>query len=133
MTSGASVMAVPQFRFARMASTSTWGDKASLQRASGSIRTGISPWAQQAAAVSAVASRAVTSSTRVSPRAMAWEKATVRRMAVGRGRSVMATAKPARWSRRATPEARSPAPRIKTRMISLLYWLKEQSSKVMTA
>ena len=78
-----------------MASTSTRGLRTARQAASGSMSTGISRAASTAGTVSAVASRAVTPSTDVSPRAMAWEKATVRRMAVGRARSVMTTSKPA--------------------------------------
>ena len=60
--------------------------------------------------------RAVTSSTVVSPSTMAWEKATVRRMAVGAGISVIITDICALFSRRAIPVAKSPAPRMITSM-----------------
>ena len=116
-TTGASVTAVPTFRLARMASTTASGRSAAMQRPSGSASTGISPAARTAAAASGASIRtAVTSSTVQRPRTTAWEKQTVRRMAVGRGRSVMTTCSPARCSRRATPEAMSPAPRMSTSM-----------------
>ena len=54
--------------------------------------------------------------TFVSPSTMAWEKATVRRMAVGAGISVIITDICALFSRRAIPVAKSPAPRMITSM-----------------
>ena len=152
MTAGASVMRVPRFFLARMASTSTSGRRVSRHRHWGSARTGISPPVRMDSTWDSDAARAVTSSTVVWPRRMAWEKQTVRRMAVGRSRSVMTTEKPARYSRRAIPEAISPAPRMRTsikippysaRRITqgnnragnsgqLLAQLKDLSSKVMT-
>ena len=57
-----------------------------------------------------------TPSTLVSPRRMASEKHTVRRMEVGTGRSHITTRIPARKRRSAMPEAMSPAPRITTSM-----------------
>ena len=90
ITSGASVMAVPRLRLARIASTSASGRSAFLLLASGSARTAMSPLATMASASLAFsARRAVTSSTVAVPKSSACEKQTVRRMAVGLGRSVM--------------------------------------------
>src|SRR5699024_10108488 len=89
-----------------------------MAAASGSTSTGISPAASTPATSSTWHSRAVTSSTCVFPCATAWEKATVRRMVVGRAISVMITESPACRSRRAMPLARSAAPRMSTRMVS---------------
>ena len=115
ITTGASVIFVPRFFFARIASTSASGRSHARQRASGSASTGIFPPSSAFSTSSGVFARtAVTSSTVVSPKRMACEKQTVRRMAVGCGRSVITTARPARQRRSATPEARSPAPRINT-------------------
>ena len=68
MTQGASVMRVPRFFLARMASTTTSGRRAVRHFASGSARTGISPAARMTAAFSGAAQkRAVTSSTVMLP------------------------------------------------------------------
>ncbi|SCJ62100.1 Uncharacterised protein [uncultured Blautia sp.] len=117
MTTGASVIRVPRFRLARMASTTTPGFKTGIQIPSGSASTGTTFSCKRAIAASGVsARRAVTSSTFVSPNTMAWEKATVRRMAVGAGISVIITDICALFSRRAIPVAKSPAPRMITSM-----------------
>ena len=121
-TTGASVMRVPRFRLAKIASTSASGCSSCRQASSGSASTGTAPCDRYffTAAVSG-AYTARTPSTVVSPSVMAGEKQTVRRMAVGRGRSVMTTCRPLRYSRRAMPVAMSPAPRIRTSIVSPLY------------
>ena len=117
-TTGASVICVPKFFLARMASTSPSGCSAGRHVSCGSGSTGTMPSASRASACSAVSARtAQTPSTTVSPWVMAGEKHTVRRMAVGWGRSVMTTCIPLRYSRRATPVAMSPAPRIKISIV----------------
>ena len=121
MTTGASVILVPRFRLARMASTTAVGFNSPMQRPSGSASTGRIPSFKscRAASVSG-ANRAVTPSTVTCPSRMASQKATLRRMARGLGRSVITTCRPLRSSRRAMPLARSPAPRITTSIGILL-------------
>ena len=119
ITSGASVIFVPRFRFARIPSTRTSGCSHVRQDAVSSGRTGISPTESAAFTSRAVLQHTPTaSSTVVFPKRIACEKQTVLRMAVGCGRSVMTTGKFARCSRSAAPEARSPAPRISTSISS---------------
>ncbi len=85
-------MRVPRFFFARIASTTPSGFKIGIQLPWGSASTGIIPRANRSRAWAAVSVRwAVTSSTVARSRGIAWEKHTVRRMAVGRSRSVITT------------------------------------------
>ena len=117
-TTGASVMAVPRLRLARMASTTPSKGSSLKMAASGSQSTGTSPRSSaRRAAPASSARRAAIPSTWAAPSYMHWEKATVRRTAVGRATSVMTTFMPARYSRTAVPVARSPAPLIKTSII----------------
>ena len=83
-------MRVPRFLLAKMASTTASGFSAAMQAACGSASTAMSPAAVIRRASSGLsARRAVTSSTRMEPNRIACEKQTVRRMALGRGRSVI--------------------------------------------
>ena len=112
-TMGASVIFVPRLRLARIASTSASGASSSRHRHSGSGKTGSTPSRSSFIASAAFSARTARSpSTVVFPWTMASEKATVRRMAVGRSRSVITTSTPQRHNRMAAPLAISPAPRI---------------------
>ena len=72
MTTGASVMAVPRFFFARMASTTTPGCKTGMQAPFGSVSTGMTPVSKISSAWAGVsACFAVISSTVVSPKTTA--------------------------------------------------------------
>jgi len=83
-TSGASVIFVPIFFLAMMASTSTAGSSFLASLYSGSMRMGIfpSPMIRRASAAS-LARRAVTPVTVAAPSYTAREKATVQRTVVG--------------------------------------------------
>ena len=125
MTIGASVMCVPRFFFARIASTRASGCSSCTQLAAGSASTAMMPCSVSAAASAAVsARRACTPSTTVSPNRIASEKHTVRRIDVGCGRSVSTRRMPARYSRKAIPVAMSPAPRITTNMAFSSVYLR---------
>ncbi|MPN27261.1 hypothetical protein SDC9_174691 [bioreactor metagenome] len=116
MTYAASVIFVPRFRFAKIASTTAAGLSRFAISPTGSAITAISPRRMiSCASFSLFARRAVISSTLVSPLIIASEKQMVRRMDVGCGKSVMTTEKPLLCRRNAMPVAMSPAPR--TQMI----------------
>ena len=83
-TSGASVILVPIFFLAMMASTSTAGFSFFASLYSGSIKTGISPFVRiSRASPASFASLAVTPVTVAVPSYTAREKATVQRTVVG--------------------------------------------------
>ena len=91
-TSGASVILVPIFFLAMMASTSTAGCSFFASLYSGSIRMGTSPASRMRRASSASrASRAVTPVTVAVPSYTARENATVQRTVVGFAISVQTT------------------------------------------
>ena len=96
-TTGASVMAVPVLRLARMASTRPSKAISRAMSPAGSASTGISPAESRAGMSPAAARRAVMPSTAAVPSYMHWQKDTVRRTAA--------------------PVARSPAPLIKTSIV----------------
>ena len=113
ITIDASVISVPKFRFARIASTTTSGRSALIHSASGSASMAMwfLSWIKGISFMSDVYS-AVTSSTVNAPFKIASEKHTVLRIEVGWGRSVITIRKPQCARRTATPLARSPAPLI---------------------
>ena len=86
----ASVMAVPKFFLAKIASTTAPGLRAEMQAPAGSPSTATSPCSTRfRASCASVQCTARTPSTSIAPRRMASEKQTVRRMAVGSSRSVI--------------------------------------------
>lgn len=112
-TTGAMCIVVPRLRFAKMASTTTSG-LSSMQRQSGSIRTGMAFFRSRTSfAWTASWTRiAKMPSTLTCPKRTASLNATVRRTVSGCSISVITTEMPLRHRRRAIAVAISPAPRI---------------------
>ena len=119
-TIGASPIWVPRFRLARMASTTTSGDRGPIQSPAGSASTGMTPCPSRPGTPPRSVKRAATPSTSAVPWRTASEKQTVRRIDVGAGVSQITTAMPLRYRRRAMPVAMSPPPRMMTSMSNYL-------------